>query len=59
MIDYSLDNYMTPYDLFDNNCGDLVGGALEAGGFKGGTEGTTIPNQQFIATKKENGGVTP
>lgn len=52
MLLYGLDNFQRSYNLGRNNCADLVGEILNAGGLKGFHEGfLTFPNSQFKLLK--------
>ena len=51
------DIYNLPYHRTSNNCGDLVGDILNAGGFKGLNQGVTIPNTQYLEIQIKNPGV--
>lgn len=50
----------TDYNVITNSCIDVVSGALEAGGFDGGTSSlgvkAKVPNERFDAVKKNNKG---
>jgi hypothetical protein len=50
MLDYAFENYQNQYNLFTNNCSDLVGNILNAGGIngaRGSILGWTWPNIQY------------